>query len=59
MAYPGNLTGVLALLDKGAKVTLPEIDCADTLVANLPSVTAWLGTPLPASVRKLFAQVQL
>jgi hypothetical protein len=50
---------VLPLLATGVKVTLPEIDWADTLLAKLPPVTAWLGTPLPVKDRKLLLQDQL
>jgi hypothetical protein len=38
---------------------VPEIAWADTLVAKLPPVTSWFGTPFPFNVRWPPLQVQL
>jgi hypothetical protein len=35
----------------GVNVKVFEIACTDILVAKFPPVTAWLGTPLPVTLR--------
>jgi hypothetical protein len=51
IAAPGTCTAVETLASVGVNVKVFEIVCADILVAKFPPVTAWLGTPLPVTLR--------